>query len=210
MDVQKWSQKKIRELTEQSKSFYGMISEILDGERGLLTGKEKSQPLPPFEVQNHIESLSALPFSSAFLKGPEKEVVFERLAPFFEGGFFLQKSAGAWTLRELFLFGHVFTPPESEQTAVDFEIPKLRSFQVLRTSGRYILRKFNLEAIRKLHSSSAFLIGISDDCVFLLLCNRPQVWQIDHIDKTHDILRKILGGISGTGSSIASANGRSL
>lgn len=60
-----------------------------------------------------------------------------------------------------------------------------------RARGPAVLQSFHLDGIVELKESSAFLLRVSPQIAFLMICNRPGPWQQIFMEKFYDSFVKI-------------------
>jgi hypothetical protein len=163
-----------------------VMTEVLDGERGVLSNEKNATPKNPFYLLSDIDSLSKE------VTGPHKYTdLFNRLAPFFHAGFLLKRQS-QWLFTDIFLLGQKYKPDQGKSNVVPFAVPNLRLFQVLRGRGPALLKSFKLEELGSFRESSVFLVRVSDDIAYVLLCDRPEPWRSLNIEAFFSVLLKIL------------------
>lgn len=192
MDLNRWGLQKFTRLSDRCRNFQEFLGEVLEGERSLIHENAKQDEAPLFAVRDDVERILLTPVPSRGLQSRRAENVFEGLAPFFEAGFLLRAKAETGTrLLEMFLFGRVFVPPDSDGASVRLAIPEIEPGSVFKAPIRPVLRAFNLDSVKALHDANAFLMMPAPGVTILLICNRPHPWQQGVIERTRDVLREI-------------------
>jgi hypothetical protein len=161
---------------------------VLDGERKLV--QPTAETTQKFIVQDDVEKA----FASSSLKklnGEEKwKTLFSKLAPHFEAGFLLINDQNSWITADTFIFGKKFSPPKNQPIYFGHRLPQVRVGQMARARGPAVLQTYHLDGIVELKESSAFLIRVSPQIAFLLICNRPNPWQQLFMEKFFDLYMK--------------------
>jgi hypothetical protein len=187
MDLGHWGLKRFREMKSHYRSFREFLGDVLEGERDLIEAQENHFEAP-FAVRDDIESLLSIS------PGPlDLDRVFERLAPFFEGGFLLDFAPETATrLNSMFLFGRVFVPPGDRGEKVNLALPGIARGQVMRGRVRPVLECFQLESLRNLDEASVFAFSPLRGQAILLICNRPKLWQPDAIIRVFAVVSELV------------------
>ncbi len=173
MDIGSWGQKIVETMTG-----------VLDGDRGLVKPTEDAKL--KFQIQNDIET-AFTSFNAKKVSGEEKwKTLFTKLTPYFEAGFLLIQDHNQWTTADTFVFGKRFAPPKGQPIYFGHRLPQVRVGQMARARGPAILQSFHLDGIVELKESSAFLLRVSPQIAFLVICNRPGPWQQNFMEKFYD------------------------
>lgn len=197
MDLNRWGLQKFTRLSDRYRNFQEFLGQVLEGERPLLHEGANQAPEAPFTVRSDIEKLLQTPVPSRGLQNRRVESVFESLAPYFEAGFLVKGGPETGSrLQEMFIFGHVFIPPEAEGATCELPLPPMRPEQVFKGMVKPVLRSFKLDTIRTLSEASVFLFQPQVGVYILLVCNRPHPWQLGMIEKTHAVLRDLFAKVS--------------
>lgn len=177
MDFAQWGSKLVETMTG-----------VLDGEKKLVHSTEVQQK---FLVQADIEKAFAATSARKF-SGEEKwKNLFTKLTPYFEAGFLLQQNENSWTTSDTFVFGKRFAPPKNQPIYFGHRLPQVRVGQMARARGPAVLQSFHLDGIVELKESSAFLLRVSPQIAYLLICNRPGPWQQIFMEKFYDSFVKL-------------------
>lgn len=178
MDFGSWGQKIVETMTG-----------VLDGDRQLVQPSEDLKQ--KFQVQDDVENTFKA-FSVRKLNGEDKwKSLFQRLTSHFEAGFLLTQEQNQWTTADTFVFGKRFAPPKNQPIYFGHRLPQVRVGQMARARGPAVLQSFHLDGIVQLKESSAFLIRVSPQVAFLLICNRPGPWQQIFMEKFYDSYAKL-------------------
>lgn len=173
MDFGSWGQKIVETMTG-----------VLDGDRQLVQPSEDTKL--KFQVEDSIER--AFVFNGTRkLNGEEKwKTLFTKLTLYFEAGFLLIQDHNQWITADTFVFGKRFAPPKSQPIYFGHRLPQVRVAQMARARGPAVLQSFHLDGIVELKESAAFLLRVSPQIAFLLICNRPEPWQQIFMEKFYD------------------------
>ncbi len=181
MDLFRISRKSTRELFEY-------MSDLLDGERSLLGEEKEPEADVVFEARSDIDDLLKCSING---RTAQHRVfnLFHKLSPFFEAGFLLEKHDGEWFVGPMFLYGRKFEMPE--RARVPFEIPAMKSNNVVRGRSQAVLKAFELEGVARLRDSHAFLFDVGNESIFLLLSEKPYPWLDELVRKTRVVLTSL-------------------
>lgn len=172
MDLGSWGNKIVETMTG-----------VLDGERRLVQPTESQQK---FLIQDAVQN-AFVATAARKLSGEEKwKMLFSKLTPYFEAGFLLQQNQNVWTTSDTFIFGKRFAPPKNQPIYFGHSLPNVRVGQMARARGIAILQSFHLDGISELKESSGFLLRVSPQIAFVLICNRPGPWQQIFMEKFYD------------------------
>jgi hypothetical protein len=157
------------------------LGNVLDGEMKLpASGPDDDRQA--FEINNRIDTLDR--DLASLRPGATPEKVLVTFAPFFEGGLCLRLAPAGIESRliSLFLFGQVFTPPDSDGADLNLGLSSLETNQVFKISIDPILKALKLGSFSRLEGASAFAFKPSEDVVFVLFDHRPHPWQVFAIE----------------------------
>lgn len=180
------------DLFKTTRTFYEFLGDWLDGERSLLEPEATANST--FEARDDVENLGLqIPLGRAFGVA-RHDSVFNALSSYFEAGFDLRRQDGHWCVRGTFLYGRVFTVEEVKRAP--FEPPPVPEGGVVRGRGAPVVRAFRLEALTSLRDSHAFVFDVGPGIRYVLLSERPAPWVDVHIERTRDVLDRLLAPLA--------------
>jgi hypothetical protein len=191
MDIGRWSLEKVSKLTDRYRGFHQFVGDVLETSPGVAAPQRETK----FSVQNDVEKILELKKPG---RVPKLEAVFKALTPYFEAGFLIENSADAVTaevmssLRSMFLFGHSFSPSETDDMPVRLALPSFEKELVVTGRVMPVLKTFELDSFKTLHQASAFAFSPTPGSVIILICNRPHPWQVDLIERTYHSVMEVL------------------
>jgi hypothetical protein len=148
VDLGRWGERKIQQISTRSRSLYEFLADWLEGERALASGAAalagaaalgrdigaaQHESGAGFASRDEGEALERDIIAAQASLGVED--LFEAFIPYFECGFFLRREALAraagpsdppaekWLLERLFIFGRAFAPEEDRHPSPQRDFP---------------------------------------------------------------------------------------
>jgi hypothetical protein len=181
MELSRLFPKPLSKIGQRYRGFREFLAEVLEGNRSLLGETESTEVAPPFEVSNRFEQLLSL---RSFTYKRSTGEVFTYLAPYFEAGACLHQKNGVTKLTGLFLEGKTFIN-ENDAPVIKLGLSGLSEGRVVKGRLRPVLRALGLEGAKKLIDADVFAFSPREGVVFLLICNRPMLWQFDALEAAY-------------------------
>jgi hypothetical protein len=189
MELGRWGRGKFSQLSKGYRELTSFLSEVLDGERGLIESENDSAA--PYEVRDDFVRLLSEP-SLKTLKGRSAWLeFFVHLGPYFEAGFLLHdqpESSSAMTLEAMFIFGRVFRSDASATPELSLGLPRIRDGHVYKGRAEAVLKTFKLDKVTRLKDSAAFAVSPEAGTTIVLICGRPRLWQIDSLERMVSVM----------------------
>lgn len=190
MDLSRWSLERLSRFADRYRELKIFLADVLDGERVLSENPEEEASRAHFEVCSDFSVLRKLEARRAQNEAERAGIVFGELASFFEAGFFLRSSvktgkakASYVELESMFVFGRVFSPDRKERPRFEMKLPSGEPFRVFKGYTAAVLKPFRLDSSKRLRDASAFTFSPYPDLHFILICSRPQLWQVSAIEE---------------------------
>jgi hypothetical protein len=150
----------------------------------------------PFEVQTDLNQLETLGWSLPTHEPDRSQVLFDRLAPYFETGFCFHleskraDSAVHWRLESAFHQGNILPLlPEDREKRVSF--PSMTLTEVRRISAEFLLRELKFPTELGF-DRSALVIHPSDQRLWILFSGLPDVFLKPHLTAIQETCLKLL------------------
>jgi len=123
------------------------------------------------EQKNFIaEENNQLLESIDFASGPEQwSILFSRLHLFFELGFHIKDNK----VKNYFYMGECF---QKQNLRVKLNIPNSNYFNILKTSAKSLLKKFNLQEMKNSNKMTALLIRLDSENTIILFTTLAEPW----------------------------------
>ena len=113
-------------------------------------------------------------------------VSFSRLALLFDSGVLLENQDGKWKSQAYFEYGLSHLIKNDMRPTIT--LPPLNMFDILRTSTTPLLKKLQIENIKKTEHVASFLIKVSPDYCFILNSALPEIWLKAHLENIRNAL----------------------
>ena len=159
--------------------------------------QDQREPHAPFEVQTDLTQLEALGWALPAHEPQRSELLFEKMAAFFEVGFcFHLGSMGQpgwinWKLRSAFSQGH-FAPLLPDDNKRLISLPQMGLSEIRKVPADFLLRELKLKNIFEVEKLSAMVIRPSDERLWILFSNLPDVFLKPHMTQIHEACLMIL------------------
>jgi hypothetical protein len=187
---------RVSQWVDRFRGFRDHLAHILEGESGPLLGQQTVSDLDMrFEVRSDFEALmdSTLErrhMTARMSSQRRAELVFDELAPYFDAGFCLSLGRdGEYAFNSMFLLGRCFRADGLNAPHLLFKAPEMPVGSVLKGRVDPVLRAFDLGMIRSLNDGAAFAFRPVDEILFIIICTRPHLWQVDAIADANKAIR---------------------
>ena len=143
-----------------------------------------------FEVQTDLSQLEALGWALPAHEPQRSEILFAKMASYFEAGFcfHLTKSKPDWLnwkLESAFSQGQV-APLLPEDNKSMISLPAMGLSEIRKVSSEFLLQKLGLKNVFEVERLSAMVIRPSDQRLWILFSNLPDVFLKPHMTQIHE------------------------
>jgi hypothetical protein len=177
MELGRLLPKPLVKLGHRYRGFREFLAEVLEGNRSLIGDEAIDRARPQFEVSSDFKKL----ISSRNSRQRSMSEMFTSLAPFFEAGALLVQKQGSSRLSGLFVEGRTFLN-EKDTPPIQLGLAALQSGVVVKGRNESVLRALGLQDAKRLSEADVFAFSPRSGFVFVLVCNRPPLWQIEALE----------------------------
>lgn len=180
------------------------LEEVLSQDWGPRQPQTSSQ-INEFEVQTELQNLESLGWTLPTTEPEKSRSLFLRLAQYFEAGLELscfQKRSSelqTWTLESAFDQGQP-VPLLAEDLKFSFELQPFSLVEVRRVNMKDFLEFRNHELFflneKSLKSSTALLLRPTQDKLWLLISDLPDLFLKNHISQIHEKVIRLLSDLT--------------
>jgi hypothetical protein len=148
-----------------------------------------------FEVQTDLQGLETLGWSLPLTEPDRSQVLFDRLAPYFETGFCFHSVAGSvelsasqwkrWRLESAFHLSQIL-PLLPEDREKQVSLPSMSLTEVRRVNPTFLLRELQLPTEITSPDTSALVIRPSDQRLWVVFSRLDDLFLKPHLSQIHE------------------------
>lgn len=157
-----------------------------------------TRAVAPFEAQSDLSQLETLKWSLPDLDPERSQILFERIAPYFESGFCFhdtqessRKDWMRWRLTSAFHRGRA-VPLLPEDSLKELDLPFMTLTEIRRLDGEELLEKLKLVGLFQTDGQSTLALRPSDRRLWIVYSHLPDVFLKNHVSAIHEECLKIL------------------
>jgi hypothetical protein len=172
--------RQIRGLVEKLGNLETTVGGLLEDDSGQ---KERLERMRSFQVRTDLSPVSSLFDAKPEINAELPALVLQRLAPFIEGGLWIQKSPldRGWRLHAFVTKGEFFPLAEGERLSADHLAQPLAPDQVLKGNAEAMLAEIPIPFAPMHWDTQAFLMMPVPETAFILISDIPALWREDHV-----------------------------
>lgn len=206
MEVSQWGLVAISRISDRYKELSRFLTEALAGDSDVVGSGSLSAGGILFESREPASL--RLPVNSRGGERERLEAAFEALTPVFQAGFLLtarKSQNNQFSLAQMFLLGRKFSASARTQPVVQIGFPDLSSGKVVRGKTSQVLEALVPGGLEVLNGSSIFAFSpkfagggnAEPAAVILLVCDRPNPWQVSAVETAVVEIQKFLHAKTG-------------